>query len=145
MNLRPQRPPGRKPPLGKRLNRKPRSPERRTARLRIPDRHQPFPPLPELPGAGIRADSPDRLENRLPSVVTEALTSGVKFHDTVQGAGATAHADILGGIAALVILILVIYSALRNRTRSRRRQAIMKHRREHRDEIIDFDRYIDPF
>ena len=52
---------------------------------------------------------------------------------------------ILGGIAALVILILVIYSALRNRTRSRRRQAIMKHRREHRDEIIDFDRYIDPF
>ena len=52
---------------------------------------------------------------------------------------------IVLGVVALVILILISCSAFRNHARSKRRQAIMKHRREHRDEIIDFDRYIDPF
>lgn len=52
---------------------------------------------------------------------------------------------IVLGVVALVILLLISCSAFRNHARSKRRQAIMKHRREHRDEIIDFDRYIDPF
>ena len=52
---------------------------------------------------------------------------------------------IVAGIAAFIILILIACSAFRNHARSKRRQAIMRHRRENRKEIIDFDRYTDPY
>lgn len=47
------------------------------------------------------------------------------------------------GIAAAVILVLVILSAIHNHKLAKRRKAIMKRRRERSKEIIDFDRYTD--
>lgn len=51
----------------------------------------------------------------------------------------------VGILAAVLITALVIRSVIVSRKRNRRRQAIMKRRRENRGkEIINFDKYIDP-
>lgn len=49
----------------------------------------------------------------------------------------------VGILAAAAVLGVVIFSILKNRRLSRRRRAIMKRRRSKKNEIIDFDRYID--
>ena len=48
-------------------------------------------------------------------------------------------------IAVILIVILVIRSILIGHSRNRKRRDIMKRHRSRKDEIIDFDRYTDPF
>lgn len=52
---------------------------------------------------------------------------------------------IVVGAAAALILILTIRSVIHNHNLTKRRRAIMKRRRDRKNEIIDFDRYIDHF
>lgn len=49
------------------------------------------------------------------------------------------------GLLALLIALLVIRSVLRDRSKSRRRRAIMDKRRKKKNQVIDFDRYTDQF
>ena len=55
--------------------------------------------------------------------------------------------DAFGDLGTLLILIviLVIRSILIGHSRNRKRRDIMKRHRSRKDEIIDFDRYTDPF
>lgn len=48
-------------------------------------------------------------------------------------------------VAVILIVILVIRSILIGHSRNRKRRDIMKRHRSRKDEIIDFDRYTDPF
>lgn len=52
---------------------------------------------------------------------------------------------IVSGIALLLIILLVIRSVIHNHNLTKRRRAIMKRRRDHKNEIVDFDKYIDHF
>lgn len=52
---------------------------------------------------------------------------------------------IVGAITLLLITLLIIRSVIHNHNLTKRRRAIMKRRRDHKNEIIDFDRYIDHF
>lgn len=52
---------------------------------------------------------------------------------------------IVVGIAGALIVLLIIRSVIHNHNLTKRRRAIMKRRRDRKNEIIDFDRYTDHF
>lgn len=51
----------------------------------------------------------------------------------------------VSAVAAVLIVILIIRSILVGHSRNRKRRDIMKRHRSRKEEIIDFDRYTDPF
>ena len=90
--------------------------------------------------------NPETSASALPvSGVSQSQTGGQAGPENVVFVNIRNGALIVAGIAAFIILILIACSAFRNHARSKRRQAIMRHRRENRKEIIDFDRYTDPY
>lgn len=54
-------------------------------------------------------------------------------------------AVLAGALAVLIILILLLYHAIRNRRLTNRRRSIMKKHRSKGEEIIDFDKYTEHY
>lgn len=88
---------------------------------------------------------------------SESTSSGSSAAVTASGASAgNAANDILlldikrvgiiaGIVIILLVILLVIRSVVHNRRLTKRRRAVMSRRRNKKNEIIDFDKYIDHF
>jgi len=80
---------------------------------------------------------------------TAAVSSAGQSNSHTQNDILLLDVKRVGIIAAIVVVLLiialVIRSVVHNRRLTRRRRAVMNRRRSKKDEIIDFDRYIDKF